>query len=142
MKAPLIEIYIIEIENLNKQKYNLSLILVGGTLCELYAREIAQEMKGGYEKLLNTLLNSGKISTKEYKLLERVRDIRNNYVHISSEKVLNSGIVSIDHDENISFLNEVFKNNPTEEDLVILFQIQLEHDSELVFKSCKELFNF
>jgi len=88
MKAieyPIVKLYLDEARKAFNECLYLSCIAVCGITSEIMIREKAADMKEreNISRILKTLLKRGKISEKQFIVFEKIREIRNRYVHLN-----------------------------------------------------------
>lgn len=129
-----------EIDKLYQNGNKLSLIIVCGVCSELIAREIGNNEKIGYESMLNKLLEKNVITNQQYDLLNKIREIRNKYIHFSSSKIFESdGLVEEKQNGLLNFIEENVNDQLSEENLVELYSTKLKYDSDEIYRLLSNL---
>lgn len=142
LNYPIVRYYLGEAETLLRKRSYLGALLVVGTLSELLVRELADDERTSLKKLLKKLLDSSKITEAQFRLFERIREIRNRYVHININKLVHNfdGKALVNHNGTVTFLNEVVlsSSNP-EKQIVKFYKLSVKLDSLVIFDLMKQV---
>ena len=142
LSYPIVRYYLREAETLLRKQSYLGALLVVGTLSELLVRELADDERTSLKKLLRKLLNSSKITEAQFQLFERMRKIRNRYIHINLNKVVHDfdGKALVNRNGIVTFLNEEVLSSPhPEKQIVEFYKLSVKMDSLMIFGLMKEV---
>ncbi|MFZ3099869.1 MAG: hypothetical protein WA103_01375 [Minisyncoccales bacterium] len=142
-KYPLIKIYTNEIEKTQSRGGDLALIFIVGATCELILREImdiATNNTIGMERLIFSGLAKNIINQKQAVLFNDIREIRNKYIHIDVDKIINDYCYFLIKPNGlIENINEIILNNFSKKNLEKVVNIHISEDSLLAYKKFNQL---
>ena len=139
---PVITYYLKQAESMLKNECFLGLLLISATLAELMTREFAGNSgQDNYARLLKELLSKSRISQGQYETLDRIRIIRNQYIHLNVGSIIQNfdGLGIIDEKGVVTFLNETIDTmNCTSTDVLNYFKLHLRARSLQAFLLTKK----
>ena len=139
---PVITYYLEQAESMLKNEFYLGLLLVSSTLTELVTREFAGDSgQENYARLLEKLLSKNRISNDQYEILDRIRIIRNRYIHLNVGNLIQrfAGLGIIDEKGVVTFLNETIDTmNCARTDVLNFFKLHLRVSSLQAFSLTKK----
>jgi len=140
---PLVDYYIKKIKILIENEYNLGALLMLCTLNELIVKEIANDYSDSVYSLSNKLLEDGRLNHKQYEIIDEIRTIRNQYIHIDKEKMVwnfDGWVIIEDFFEPGMFLNElVLSSDETDKEFLNFYKIRTKLYVKDFYKKIKYL---
>lgn len=136
IQSPIIKLFLKEVDKMMENGFNLSFIMTCGLICELSLKEFCNSTKK-FSELLEEAKKGGLISSYEYDVFDEMRKTRNKYAHWDIYKIIHQGLVVIEPDQKVSFIEE-----KGEDDIAKVLESEIFTDAHRIIAIYPVLLNF
>ncbi|MFA7315606.1 MAG: DUF4145 domain-containing protein [Candidatus Paceibacterota bacterium] len=136
IQSPIIKLFLKEAEKMMENSFNLSFIMICGLICELSLKELCNSTKK-FSELLEEAKKGGLISSYEYDAFDDIRKTRNKYAHWDIYKIIYQGLVVVEPDQKVSFIEE-----KDEDDIAKVLENEIFTDTHRIMRIYPVLLDF